>query len=157
MTRLEALRQEGRRTLEGIATALPCASPRASSSTRAGREASCTAPSPLGGAAPLAPGDAGTLHALRKSSDGTGCGRRRTRRRTQSTMPRSIRCSPADGSGCCVSTTASPAPGPRSSPCFCHLLVRRCSGRGGWLATSSRWRAIWPSPTSSGRPFFFFF
>ena len=42
---------------------------------------------------------------------GSSCGRRRTRRRIRSTMPRCIRCSPADGSGCCASTTASPAPG----------------------------------------------
>ena len=68
---------------------------------------------PRRGAAPLAAADAGLYTHFEASSAGTGCGRRRARRPIRSTMPRCIRCSRAAGSGCCGSTTASPAPAPR--------------------------------------------
>ena len=61
---------------------------------------------------PLAAADAGALHALRRRrAMGPAEAAVRTRRRIRSTTPRCITCFLAAGSGCCGSTTASPAPG----------------------------------------------
>ena len=65
-------------------------------------------------AAALAAADAGALHALRRRRAlGSTADDVRRRRRIRSTMRRCITCFPADGSGCCASTTASPAPARR--------------------------------------------
>ena len=125
--------QERGVTLEGARHGQPVTHVRAvSSSTRAARADFSIGCWTSNRADRLAAADAGALHAFRRRrAVGSPQAIRSRRRRIPRTPRRCIMCSTADGSGCCGSTTGSPAPAPRS-PIRVAAAIARGDARGTW-------------------------